>query len=68
MSPNFHCIPRPSAFVADRRATVLSLVSYFKAEVNGVEFFGENSLLLKDVACQICLKSLSNRSFLSHCI
>jgi predicted AAA+ superfamily ATPase len=42
MSLNSHCIPRPSVFVADRRATVLSLDTFLKSEVNGVEFFEEN--------------------------
>jgi hypothetical protein len=42
MSLNSHCIPRPSVFVADRRATVLSLDTFLKAGVNGVEFFEEN--------------------------
>ncbi len=36
------CIPRPSVFVADRRATVLSLDTFLKGEVEGEAFFEEN--------------------------
>lgn len=42
MSLKSHCSPRPSVFAADRRATVLSLDSYLKGQVNGKEFFEEN--------------------------
>lgn len=36
------CTPRPSVFAADRRATVLSLDTFLKGQVNGSEFFDEN--------------------------
>jgi len=36
------CIPRPSVFAADRRATVLSLDTFLKGEVDGGAFFEEN--------------------------
>jgi hypothetical protein len=36
------CIPRPSVFAADRRATVLSLDTFLKGEVDGPTFFEEN--------------------------
>jgi len=36
------CTPRPSVFAADRRATVLSLDTFLKGQVNGPEFFEEN--------------------------
>ena len=36
------CKPRPSVFVADRRATVLSLDTFLKGEIHGKEFFEEN--------------------------
>jgi hypothetical protein len=36
------CTPRPSVFAADRRATVLSLDTFLKGQVNGSEFFEEN--------------------------
>ncbi len=36
------CKPRPSVFVADRRATVLSLDTFLKGQINGPEFFEEN--------------------------
>ncbi len=36
------CKPRPSVFVADRRATVLSLDTFLKGKVHGKEFFDEN--------------------------
>lgn len=36
------CKPRPSVFNADRRATVLSLDTFLKGQVNGPEFFEEN--------------------------
>lgn len=42
MSIHAHCKPRPSAFAADRRATVLSLDTFLKGQVNGSEFFEEN--------------------------
>jgi hypothetical protein len=42
MSLKNHCVPRPSVFTADRRATVLSLDTFLKGEVNGSEFFEEN--------------------------
>ena len=36
------CTPRPSVFAADRRATVLSLDTFLKGEVDGRSFFEEN--------------------------
>ena len=42
MSLKTHCAPRPSVFAADRRATVLSLDTFLKNQVNGTEFFEEN--------------------------
>ena len=42
MSLQSHCTPRPSVFAADRRATVLSLDTFLKGQVNGPEFFEEN--------------------------
>jgi len=36
------CTPRPSVFAADRRATVLSLDTFLKGEVDGPTFFEEN--------------------------
>jgi hypothetical protein len=36
------CKPRPSVFAADRRATVLSLDTFLKGEIDGQEFFEEN--------------------------
>ena len=36
------CTPRQSVFAADRRATVLSLDTFLKGQVNGPEFFEEN--------------------------
>lgn len=42
MSLHDHCIPRSSVFAADRRATVLSLDTYLRGQVNGTEFFEEN--------------------------
>ena len=36
------CKPRPSVFVADRRATVLSLETFLKGQIHGKEFFEEN--------------------------
>lgn len=36
------CKPRASVFVADRRATVLSLDSFLKGQVHGGDFFKEN--------------------------
>jgi len=42
MSIHSHCKPRPSVFAADRRATVLSLDTFLKGQVNGQEFFEEN--------------------------
>jgi Protein of unknown function (DUF499)/Chitobiase/beta-hexosaminidase C-terminal domain len=42
MSVHSLCKPRPSVFAADRRATVLSLDTFLKGEVNGPEFFEEN--------------------------
>ncbi len=36
------CTPRPSVFAADRRATVLSLDTFLKGQVNGSDFFEEN--------------------------
>jgi hypothetical protein len=42
MTLQTHCVPRPSVFAADRRATVLSLDTFLKAKVPGQEFFDEN--------------------------
>lgn len=42
MSLHDHCTPRNSVFAADRRATVLSLDTYLRGQVNGKEFFEEN--------------------------
>jgi hypothetical protein len=42
MSIHSLCKPRPSVFAADRRATVLSLDTFLKGQVNGPEFFQEN--------------------------
>lgn len=42
MSIHSLCTPRPSVFAADRRATVLSLDTFLKGQVNGQEFFEEN--------------------------
>ena len=42
MSIHSLCKPRQSVFVADRRATVLSLDTFLKGLVNGPEFFEEN--------------------------
>jgi hypothetical protein len=42
MSIHALCKPRPSVFAADRRATVLSLDTFLKEQVNGPEFFDEN--------------------------
>jgi len=42
MSIHSLCIPRQSVFAADRRATVLSLDTFLKGQVNGPEFFEEN--------------------------
>ena len=42
MSIQSLCKPRPSVFAADRRATVLSLDTFLKGQVNGTEFFQEN--------------------------
>ena len=42
MTLNSHCTPRDSVFVADRRATVLSLDTFLKGKVHGGEFFDEN--------------------------
>lgn len=36
------CKPRPSVFAADRRATVLNLDTFLKAQVHGPDFFDEN--------------------------
>jgi hypothetical protein len=36
------CIPRPTVFAADRRATVLNLDALLKGQVNGASFFEEN--------------------------
>jgi predicted AAA+ superfamily ATPase len=36
------CKPRQSVFAADRRATVLSLDTFIKDQINGTEFFEEN--------------------------
>jgi hypothetical protein len=42
MSLHTLCNPRASVFSSDRRATVLSLDSFLRGEVNGTEFFEEN--------------------------
>ena len=42
MTLQMHCVPRPSVFAADRRATVLSLDTFLKGQVHGQEFFDEN--------------------------
>ena len=42
MSIYSSCKPRPSVFAADRRATVLSLDTFLKGQINGPEFFDEN--------------------------
>ena len=42
MSIHALCKPRPSVFASDRRATVLSLDTFLKGQVNGPEFFDEN--------------------------
>src|SRR5689334_19284178 len=42
MSLQSLCQPRKSVFAADRRATVLSLDTFLKGQINGDEFFEEN--------------------------
>ena len=42
MSIHSLCTPRQSVYAADRRATVLSLDTFLKEQVNGKEFFEEN--------------------------
>lgn len=42
MSLKTLCKPRASVFLADRRATVLSLDTFLKGQVHGTEFFDEN--------------------------
>jgi len=42
MSLNALCTPRPSVFVADRRATVLNLDTFLNDKVHGPDFFDEN--------------------------
>lgn len=42
MTLKAHCVPRPSVFASDRRATVLSLDTFLKGQVHGQEFFDEN--------------------------
>ena len=42
MTLQANCVPRPSVFAADRRATVLSLDTFLKGKVQGKEFFDEN--------------------------
>ena len=42
MTLQTQCVPRPSVFAADRRATVLSLDTFLKGQVHGQEFFDEN--------------------------
>jgi len=42
MSLQTSCTPRLSVFASDRRATVLSLDTFLKGQVNGKEFFEEN--------------------------
>lgn len=42
MTLKANCVPRPSVFAADRRATVLSLDTFLKGQVHGQEFFDEN--------------------------
>ena len=41
MSIHALCTPRPSVHAADRRATVLSLDTFLKGQINGREFFEE---------------------------
>ena len=42
MTLQTHCKPRASVFAADRRATVLSLDTFLKGQVDGADFFREN--------------------------
>jgi hypothetical protein len=42
MTLKAHCVPRDSVFSADRRATVLSLDTFLKDQVQGAQFFDEN--------------------------
>lgn len=42
MSIHSLCTPRPSVFASDRRATVLNLDTFLKAQVDGNDFFAEN--------------------------
>ncbi|MDB6175014.1 MAG: ATPase-like protein [Chthoniobacteraceae bacterium] len=42
MSIEKFCKPRPSVFASDRRATVLSLDTFLKEQVDGPEFFEED--------------------------
>ena len=42
MSLQSLCTPRKSVFASDRRATVLSLDTFLKGQVDGQEFFDEN--------------------------
>ncbi len=42
MTLQTHCIPRGSVFLADRRATVLSLDTFLTGKVHGRAFFDEN--------------------------
>ena len=42
MSLQSFCTPRKSVFASDRRATVLSLDTFLKGQVDGQEFFDEN--------------------------
>jgi len=36
------CVPQPSVFASDRRATVLSLDTFLKGQIQGKPFFDEN--------------------------
>lgn len=42
MSLKTTCVPRPSVFASDRRATVLSLDTFLKGQIQGKQFFDEN--------------------------
>lgn len=42
MSLKSTCVPRPSVFASDRRATVLSLDTFLKGQIPGKQFFDEN--------------------------
>jgi hypothetical protein len=42
MTLKTQCVPRPSVFASDRRATVLSLDTFLKGQIQGKQFFDEN--------------------------